>query len=330
MRLKRFWGFLVTLCLGFVLVGCGEPSATQMIHQLQTVQSSLTSYETKAMMTVHVQGALQKYYVETKFRAPNLYSIALGNENKEISQIILHNEQGIYIISPGAKKVIRFEGDWAEKQGYLYLYHSLLNRIIASSNPDYSIRDKVASFVLAADPLNPLISTQKISLDASTFSPKQVVLYDRQKQPVITLDYLSFEKGMNFQPGTFSPDQATTLQTIEMPVSSVEQGFGVIEPSWVPSDDALLDETERNGVVFVRYNGQEPFTMIEERPGAGDVAIGQGNLVTLYGIPAVLTGSSGVHQLYWMDHGVEFQLTSKMATQDLIHVAASTVEITGK
>ncbi len=316
--------------MGLVLAGCGQAGVAQVIQRLQNVQSSLTSYKSSAIMTVRLQGAVQKYFVETWYQAPNQYRIALGHDAKDISQIILHNTQGIYIISPSTKKVIRFQGDWAERQGHLYLYHSLLGRIVSAASPDLSNRDKALVFTVPADPVNPIVSTQQIVLDPSSYAPKQVVLLNKDKQPVITMDYTSFQTGVSFAPNAFTPDQATSLQSVEMPVSAVEQGFGVIEPTWAPGNDAVTNESEANGVVFIRYDGNMPFTLAEQRPGTGSLSLGSGSLLTLYGIPAVLTGAGNLHQMYWLDNGVEFQLTSRMSVPDLIRVAASTVQTMGK
>lgn len=330
MRRKKWTGFVLTLTLGAILAGCAPLGSAQMIKSIQNVQSSLSSYKTQATMTVRLQDAVQRYYVETWYQSPNQYRIALGNDAHDISQIIVHNAQGIYIISPSTKKVIQFQGDWAEKQGQLYLYHTLLNRILSVQNPDITSKDKLLTFTLPAESLSPLISTQRIVLDKGSFAPKQVVLYDKGKQAVITVDYLSFQKGVTFNANAFTPDQATTLKSFDMPVSSIEEGFGVIDPTWVPPGDEIASETESAGVVFVRYGGPHPFTLAEERPGSQSIDVGQGNLVTLYGLPAVMTGAGSLHQLYWFDHGVEFQMTSSMPVSDLIHVAESTVETMGK
>lgn len=327
---KNWFAFLLTLGLGMTLVGCGQPSATQVVRQLQSMQSTLTSYKSTAMMTVQVQGATERYFVETWYRAPDQYRIALGNENRDISQIILRNDQGVYIVSPGIKKVIRFQGDWAERQGQLYLYNALLSRIIATSEPSYSLRDKVLSFELGAEAINPSVSVQKIELAQGTYAPVQVTLLDKKKQPLITMTYLSFEKNVHFPANAFSADQATTLQPVELPVSAEEQGFGVIEPTWVPQSDQFLDETDENGVVMVRFKGASPFTLVETRPTSTDQDLGSGQLLTVEGVPAVLLSQGTVHQLYWLHEGVAFTLTSRMPVDDLLQVAGSTFGDTGK
>ncbi|KYP81207.1 outer membrane lipoprotein-sorting protein [Ferroacidibacillus organovorans] len=320
----------LSLACGLFLAGCGEPGATQVVKQLQTVQNKLTAYKSSAWMTVHMQGAVQRYYVETWYQAPNQYRIALGNENKEISQIILHNATGIYIINPGSKRLLKFQGDWAERQGHLYLYHALLSRIIAAQEPTFSRKEKQVSFTIPGDPLNPLIAYQRITLNGQTLNPVQVELLDAKRQPIVTLDYLSYQQNVQFPSGSFSPEQSTTLHAVEMPVAQVERGFGVVEPTWLPTTDSMLDASENHGVIFLRYAGKEPFTLAENRPLTESLSLGQGKLVTLFGIPAVLTGQGPTHQLYWMSHGVEFQLTSTMSAQDMVHIASSTLDNIGK
>lgn len=327
---KNWLAFVLTVGLGLVLSGCGEPGVTQVVRQLQTVQSQLTSYRTTAMMTVQVQGAPERYYVETWYQAPNQYRIALGNENREISQIILRNDRGIYILSPGNKKMIRFQGDWAERQGQLYLYNAMLSRIVAASEPTYSAREKMITFEMSGDSINPMISTQKVELAEGSFAPVQVVLYDKQKQPLITMNYISFQKGVTFPADAFSTEQSTTLQPIEVPVSAQEQGFGMIEPTFLPGGDVLRDESDRDGIVMVRYGGSDPFTLIETRVAAAGLDLGSGQLLTVGGVPAVMLDDGGLRQLYWVHNGVEFQITTRMSEADILQVAGSTLSDLGK
>ncbi|MCY0876268.1 MAG: hypothetical protein OWT28_08375 [Firmicutes bacterium] len=329
--LRRNWiAFVLTLGLGMTLVGCGQPSATQVVRQLQSLQSNLTSYKSTAMMTVQVQGTAERYFVETWYRAPDQYRIALGNENRDISQIILRNNQGIYIVSPGIKKIIRFQGDWAERQGQLYLYNALLSRIVAASEPSYTTRDKVVTFELGAESINPSVETQRIELAQGTYAPVQVTLLDKKKQPLITMTYLSFDRNVNFPANAFSTDQATTLEPIELPVSAQTQEFHVIEPTWVPQSDTVADETDAGGIAMVRYDGPHPFTLVETRPTSAGQDLGSGQLLTIEGIPAVLLSQGNVHQLYWLYGGLSFALTSRMSIEDIVQVASSTITDMGK
>lgn len=330
MQKKVYWSTGLTLLFGLVLTGCGPFGGARVVKQLQTFSQTLQTYQSTAQMTVTGAGATQQYFVETWYEAPGRYRIALGNDNKEISQIIVHNEKGTYLITPGAKKVIRFQGSWAEQQGQFYLYQALLNDIVASDPLRYRQDKNTLIFSLKPGGIGPFATSEEVKMDRKTYYPQSLVFYDKLQKPVLSIRYTSFKKGVTFRQNAFSPDQTTTLKALEWPVSATQQGFGVIEPSWIPARDTLQDESEKNGVVFIRYNGASPFTIIENRPQGGDVDLGPGQLLTLNGLPAIWTGAGAVHQLYWVNQDVEYTMTARMNQADFLRVASSTVDIGGK
>ncbi len=330
MQKKVYWSIGFTLLFGGLLAGCGPLGSSGMVKQLQNFSQSLHTYQSTALMTVNGVGASQQYYVETWYEAPDHYRIALGNDNKEISQIIVHNEKGTYLITPSAKKVIRFQGNWAEQQGQLYLYQTTLKDIVATNPLHYRTEKESITFDWKPVSVSPYAAVEQLSMDRKSFFPQSLVFLDKQQKPVLSIRYTSFKKGVTFRPSAFSSEQTTTLKPLEWPVNASQQGFGVIEPSWIPARDTLQDESEQNGVVFIRYNGAKPFTIIENRPKSGAIDLGSGELLTLNGLPAIWTGNGAAHQLYWINQNVEYTMTSKMKRSDFLHVAVSTVDSGGK
>ena len=330
MQKKVYWSTGLTVLFGVVLAGCGPFGGARVVKQLQTFSQNLQTYQSTALMTINGVGSSQQYYLETWYEAPDRYRIALGNDNKEISQIILHNEKGTYLITPSAKKVIRFQGNWAAQQGQFYLYQSLLKDIVASEPLRYRTEKTILSFQLKPSGISPFAAIEEVKMDRKNYYPQSVQFLDQQQKPVLSIRYTSFKQGVTFRQNAFSPEQTTTLTSLEWPVSASQQGFGVIEPAWIPARDSLQDESEKDGVVFIRYNGAMPFTIIENRPKSGAVDLGQGHLMTLNGLPAIWTGAGVVHQLYWVNQNVEYTMTAKMNQSDFLRVASSTVDSSGK
>lgn len=313
-----------------MLAGCGPFGSAKVAQQLQTASQQLGSYQSAAIMSIAEPSSLQQYYVETWFKAPDSYRIALGSSKNEVSQIILHNDKGTYLITPGVKKVMRFQGNWADRQGQFYLYQNLLKDILASQPLRYKTDKELITFVLAPVGVTPYAATEKVLLNRKTFYPQSIVLSDSSQKLVLSIRYTTFKTGVPFQNDAFSPDQATTLKAVEWPVGASIQGFGVVEPAWIPARDTLQDESDQNGVVMIRYKGAAPFTIVENRPREGAVDLGQGRLLTLNGIPAIWTGTGDVHQLYWVNQAVEYTMSARMSQPDFIRVAASTVDQGGK
>ncbi len=330
MQKRVYFSTGLTLLLGIALTGCGPFGGARVVKQLQSYSQNLQSYQSTAQITFNEAGGSQQYDVETWYAAPDRYRIALGNDSKEISQIILHNDKGAYLITPSAKRVMRFQGDWAERQGQLYLYQVLLNDIVNSDPLRYRQDKTTMTFFLKPVVASPFAATEEVRLNRQTYDPLSLTFLDQQQKPVLSVRYTSFKKGVTFRQNAFSPDQTTTLKALELPVSASQQGFGVIEPAWIPARDTLQDEVDKNGVVLIRYSGSSPFTLIENRPQSGAVDLGRGQLMSLNGLPAVWVGSGFAHQLYWTNQNVEYTMTSKMNLPDFLHVAASTVDNGGK
>lgn len=323
---KNIYLVLITvLVLSLALVGCGAKNQETVMQDLAQVRKDMTSYESKATMTVTANNTTQKYSIETWYKAPNFYRIALGNQQKEITQVIVRNEQGIFVVSPQLKKSFRFKGDWAENQGHVYLYHAVLDRIMKSKDLDYDTEEGKLVFTMKMEPENPLVSKQRVTLADSNYAPKQVALLDNDKNAIVSVDYESFKTGVEFKDDAFTPEAAMTLAPQDAkPVMAGAKDFGIIEPRYVPQGVALAEPKDLKDAIMLQFQGENPFTIIQKRPAAQTASLHQGQLVDMWGHAAVVTGQEGEHRsLHWIHNGVEFSMTGKMAVAEMVKVAQS-------
>lgn len=321
------------LVLSIGLTGCGKRTQESVMKDLQGVQKDLKSYESKAMMQVQTPQSSTKYYIETSYQAPHNYRIALGNEKKEITQVIIRNDEGIFVVNPQLKKSFRFKGDWTENQGgHVYLYHAMVNRILEVKDKEFSMKDGTVTFEMSMTPENPLITKQKITLDDKKLYPKQVMLIGKDDQPVVTVDYQDFKTGVNFKKDQFTPEGAMAFAGNSVTVSAGKTDFGVIEPAYVPQGMALKDVKELNGAMYLVYQDKagKAMTIVERRPNPGTYPLPESTVYDLYGAPAIVTGAGDVKTMYWTHQGIEFSMTAALSVQELTRIAQSTMGMTGK
>ncbi|KEO81005.1 outer membrane lipoprotein-sorting protein [Tumebacillus flagellatus] len=332
MRKPWYLVFLSLLILSLTLVGCGKQNQETVLKDLTNVKQNLQSYESKATMTVTANNSQQKYYIETWYQAPHYYRIALGNDPSQITQVIVRNDDGIFVVSPQLKKSFRFKGDWAENQGHVYLYHAALDRILTAQDKKFATGDGNVSFSMKMEPENPLVSTQRVTLKDNGYEPKQIALLDKDDKSIVSVDFTSFKTGVEFKKDAFTPESAMAMaQSGTQPVMAGAKDFGVIEPRYVPEGAKLLEPQETQSSVMLRYSGNDPFTIIESRPAAKDSNLHTGEIVDLWGTAAVMTGAEGeTRTMQWFQDGVEFSLTGKMATDDMVRVAQSMLKADGK
>ncbi|GAX89197.1 DUF4367 domain-containing protein [Effusibacillus lacus] len=323
------------LVLSLGLAGCGKRTMDNVVKDLQGVQKSLKSYQSKAMMVVQQPQSTTKYYIETWYQAPNLYRIALGNEQKEINQVIVRNEEGIFVVNPQLKKSFRFRGDWAEEHGgHVYLYHAMIDRIIKSQDKKFSAKEGAVVIEMPMMPENPIISKQQVLLDDRKLYPKQMILLNKDEQPVVTVNYESFETGMSFNKDAFTPEAAMAMGKDKgaVPVTAGKTDFGAIEPTYLPKDFTFKEIKEQEGAIYLIYQDGKgkALTIVERRPAPGVAVLPESEVHDLYGIPAVVTGAGDVKTMYWTARGVEFSMTASLPVQEMAKIAQSTMGMTGK
>ncbi len=116
-------------------------------------------------MTLNTGTEPQEYSVEVCYMAESYYRIALTNAKKDITQIVLRNDDGVFVLTPHLNKSFRFQSDWPENQGQVYLYQSLVQSILMDNERQFTTDDKSYVFDVAANYQNGSLARQKVWLD---------------------------------------------------------------------------------------------------------------------------------------------------------------------
>ncbi|MCL6443859.1 MAG: outer membrane lipoprotein carrier protein LolA, partial [Alicyclobacillus sp.] len=326
------WVLAVGLVIG-VAAGCGLNGKSDMVSKLQTEQQQLTTnnYTSTATMTVQMDNAAQTYHIQTWYESPDVYKIALGDANKNINQIIVHNQNGMFIVSPALQKVFRFNGNWAQNQGHIYLYDQILSQIIQSKDAKMTKQNGLYVFDVPMSSTNDVVTKEHVEIDARTMYPKRVILYDNQNKAVVTIDFKDFKTNVKFDAANdFDPHKLVSEKTTK-PTMTRLVDFGYIEPDVTFGDKLSIWYPSSEDDTLLRYAGDKSFTLDEWRPTSGVDGLLNAQLVDLFGVPAMYTGTNNVHQLIWVNNGVEFALTSsKLSLDEMRDVAISTFGQSGK
>src|SRR5690606_26064441 len=118
-----------------------------------------------------------EYEVEVWYKKPHYYRVSLKNTKKDVTQILLRNDEGVYVLTPHLEKSFRFQSDWPENGGQVYLYQSLLNSIIDDTSRKMIPSEKTYQFEVLADySQNQAMNKQRIWLDKDYHPEKVEVL----------------------------------------------------------------------------------------------------------------------------------------------------------
>jgi len=192
------------LSLLLLLAGCGPKNAADVVHELDKLMAKLESYETDGKMILKTGGQDVEYTVSVWYRKPHYYRISLMNESNDVTQIVLRNDEGVFVLTPHLNKMFRFQSDWPERSGQVYLYQSLVHSIVSDQNRKFATDKDAFVFDVAANYANnSMLARQKIWLDKKSFAPRRVEVSDANANVLVEMRFDRFEFGKKFEAGAF-------------------------------------------------------------------------------------------------------------------------------
>jgi outer membrane lipoprotein-sorting protein len=325
------------LCLLLVLTACGPKDSEDVIEDLADRSQHLKSYRSHGTMTIHNGQQPQAIDIEVWYQKPNLYRVALTNPKKNITQILLKNSNGVYVLTPHLKKSFRFQSDWPANSGQVYLYQSILQNVIADQKRQFHKEKNDYKFEVAANSdFHRTWVKQQIWLDKN-YLPKQVNILDENNRVMVQVKYDQFKLDPKFDKDAFETQrnlQASTSDSKET-IANIPQTLSAVTPGYLPSGSRLVDEETVKGahgdVVIMRFTGKQPFTLTQRLAASKEVS------TSMLGEPVDLSDATGVWMTFmdqphlsWTADGKDFELIGKLPKHEMQKIANSIANQTEK
>lgn len=224
------WIAVAIVIVSLLLAGCGTKDAESVVKDLGKVVSDLQSYKGTGTMKLLTGQQPLEYQVEVWYQKPEFYRIALKNKEKDISQIVLRNDDGVFVLTPHLNKSFRFQSDWPKNQGQVYLYQTLVQSILLDNSRQFTMENESYVFDVMANYQNGALARQKIWLSKSDYRPDHVQVSDANGTVVVEVTFDSFEFGTSFEDNAFDMNKNMEAATREYEDSKGQQGQATLEP----------------------------------------------------------------------------------------------------
>jgi outer membrane lipoprotein-sorting protein len=291
------------------------------------------------------------YNVDSSYQKGNLFKVSLINQNNNHEQIILKNNDGVYVITPSLNKSFKFQSDWPYNNSQIYLLQPIItdlyndtSRTIEKNNDGYILTSKV-NYSSEKD-----FAKQRIYVDKDKNITKVEVLdsADNVKMilTVIEIDYKAkfdndYFSANKYQSSDQSKENKTTQNNTnnitnesqsnkESTTSKLED---IVYPMYVPVDTQLsgqdIVQTTNGERAILTFTGESAFTVVQETLNDAKST----NYV--YGDPYLIldtVGSITDYSVSWISNGIEYSVMSDtMDIDELLTVAQSiSVRTVGK
>jgi outer membrane lipoprotein-sorting protein len=322
--------FILLLIGCFFITGCGNYNEKNIIKSLKKSFDKSSGYKLKGDLSITNNDEVYNYSVEVSYKKDNLYRVILKNTANDHTQVILKNNDGVYVLTPALNKSFRFQSDWPYNNSQIYLFDAILNDLIKDDKKVFkSAKDTYEYNTVVNYPNNAMLKTQRIIFDKN-LKLKKVIVYDKDNIEKMKMIFKDLDLTPKFSKDEFSIDSIISSKNRDE-VAETGSLDDVIYPLFLPNGTKLVEEEKvekDNGKRYIMsYDGDKSFLLVEE---TSDV-FNEFTVIPTSGEPYQLMDSLGIvtdNSLSWTSNGVDYYLVSEVMNRDeMIKVAESIVGI---
>lgn len=324
--MKKVLGILAIAIL-LLTSGCGKYRMKEIVKDLNKEMKGLKAYYVEGKMEIYNNEDIYTYDVTVSYKNDNFYRVSLKNTSNNHEQIILKNNDGVYVLTPSLNKSFKFESEWPYNNSQVYLLQSLINDI--NNDKSLSFEEKEDKYVFTTEvnyPNNRTLIKQNIYLDKK-LNLKEVHVLNESGNAEIKMVYNKIDKSPTFNDNYFELNknlEAVSDVDITKQVVSIDD---VIFPMYIPENTALSSQdtiAKTNGErIILTFSGDKPFVLIEETVDIKD----EFEIIPTIGEPTMLVDTVGLvssNSVSWISGGMEYYIASDvLSNEEMVMVAKS-------
>lgn len=323
---------LGTIIMMLFVTGCGKKGEDDIIKSLEKKIDSATTYRIEGTLQITNNDDTYNYEVTVSYQEPNKYRVSLTNTSNDHEQIILKNDEGVYVVTPSLNKSFKFQSDWPNNNSQVYLLDSLMKdinndseRIFEETSDGYIITTKVTY------PNNTNLVKQKITMNKN-LEIKSVEVLDSNDIPQMIMQFNLIDMKANFDDDFFDLDSIIEQIDIEDTNNNEQTKESsaiddIIYPLYIPTGTALVDKekvAKTDGErIILTFDGEKPFLLVEETVSIEE----EFSIIPTYGEPLLLADTVAAlssNSISWISNGIEYYIVSDAMSQvELIEIASS-------
>ena len=331
---KYLFLFLLVLCL--FIVGCGKNSGKNIKEDLIKSINNLKGYQLDGKLEVVNNDDVFNYDVSVSYKDKDYYRVSLKNNANNHEQVILRNDDGVYVVTPSLNKSFKFQSDWPYNNSQAYLLKNIVNDIESDKESVATIEDN--SYVVTSSvrfPNNPKLVKQRVIVDNNMMIKKVEILNnDGISLMTFTVNKTNYKPIFNendFEISSIinnnSESESSESKKQEEQSEKTSTIDDIIYPLYIPTGTVLTGEEKVNKTngerVILTFGGDKPFTLVEETT----VPESEFTIVPTYGEPYLLIDTVAAlsnNSINWISNGIEYYIVSDVMNQnELIEVAKS-------
>jgi len=311
----------------FLTTGCGKNSEADIIKDLSKKIDKLNAYQLEGNLEIVNNDDTYDYDVSVSFKKDQMYKVSLKNQANNHEQIILKNNDGVYVLTPSLNKSFKFQSDWPNNNSQIYLLQSLISDIKEDSNKNFEETTDTYIFTTRVNyPNNRKLVKQKITFDKK-LNPLKVEVLSDEDVPQMTMTFKNIDWKATFNDDHFALEEVMNSASLDEEIIETSTLEDIIYPLYIPTGTKLTnqDKVEKTDGerIIMSFDGEKPFLLVEETVSREEEL----TIIPTYGEPYMLIDTVGAitdNSITWTSNGIEYYLVSDVMNQtELVEIAKS-------
>ncbi len=345
---------LFSLILIIFLTGCGKVSSESILKDLTNKINKLNSYTLTGNLDVTNENNSYNYDVTVSYMAKDKFRISLINTSNNHEQVILRNDEGVFVLTPSLNKSFKFQSDWPYNNSQIYLLGSIIDDL---NNDNKTLKEEDnGKYIYTSSvnyPNNNDLVKQKVTVTSDLFIEKVEVL-NNQNEAEMIFNVKNIDYSPTFEESYFEVNSIINSNTSDNSSSENEDASesdnqekeetkdkntentnttetatldDIIYPLYLPSGTVLEDQEKVSKTdgerVILTFTGDKGFTLVEETVAREK----EFTVIPTYGEPLQVNDTIGAvtsNSLNWISGNVEYYIVSDvMSSDELLSIANS-------
>ena len=339
--MKKIFLMLMVVCCVFV-TGCFGKDNNSALKDIRKKYENLKAYQLTGNLEILNNDDVYNYDVKVIYQKKDKFYVSLKNLNNNHEQIILKNEDGVYVLTPSLNKSFKFQSDWPYNNSQVYLIQSILDDILDDEERNLVSDDNGYIFTTSVNyPNNRKLVKQIVTFDKK-LNLKKVSVVDENNISQMTMTFATIDLSPTVNSDTFdlnkimgttengtgnSSNNTTENNTDNNSNQTTSTLEDVIYPLYIPTGTSLTSQEKINKTdgerVIMTFEGEKPFLLVEETSSVEK----EFSIIPTYGEPYLLIDTVGAltdSSITWSSNGVDYYLVSDVMSQnELIDIARS-------
>jgi len=313
-----------------LLTGCGKIDKDKLVNTFKNDVESSKSYIVESKMEIYSAEDTFSYDVKVFYMDDDYFKVDMVNTLSNHEQIILRNNNEVYVVTPSLNKSYKFVSEWPYNSSQSYILNSLVQDI--EEDEEIVFEELEDGYSLKVDvnyPNNDELEYEVILFDKK-MNLKNVVVYDTEDIVSIKVDFNKIDYKANLSKEDFSVDKMIQDNCCNGELDTTEETSkieDIIYPLYVPANTYLKNRefvnTDNGERVILTFNGDKNFVLIEETSSMSE----EFEIIPVYGDPLMLNdtiGALSTNSLSWSVDNVDYYLTSNdLTTSEIMQIADS-------